>query len=280
MTPSGFASVSYSEVTIEESSIPPWGSCYSRRGNIVILKDSSGTQPCIRCLHLALKTPNVIQIFTEGNSLPPQYSYRYITNICIFSLSPSLCLSLSPPLVLSMFYSTCCSLSLVILSLSVCGSNLSCNSLCFLSHPSGLGLCYTTEAAARAKCPSERDVRGSKYKELLLFREYCLLVSLCLSLALSLTLSVSHSLSLLLITPPLLHPCDELLHCVRRHSVHSSPSLFLCNEVKPSPAITFIHAFVYVNFACRAVTIIISLSLFLLCMLCLLSHDTCILLAP
>lgn len=181
MTPTGSASVSYSEVTIEESSIPPWGSCYSRRGNIVILKDSSGTQPCIRCLHLALKTPNVIQIFTEGKSSllfhwHKSPLHRYITNICIFFFF--LLLSTCSQHVLQQC--TCFSRSLCYsLSLSsdfVCGSNLTCNFLCFLFFfffiLLGLGLCYTTEAAARAKCPSERDVRGSKYKELLLFREY------------------------------------------------------------------------------------------------------------
>lgn len=62
----GGITVSYSEITIEADSIPPWGRCYQRRGNIVILKDSTGPQDCMRCLHLTLKTPNVIQIHTEG----------------------------------------------------------------------------------------------------------------------------------------------------------------------------------------------------------------------
>jgi len=97
----GGITVSYSEITIEADSIPPWGRCYQRRGNIVILKDSTGPQDCMRCLHLTLKTPNVIQIHTEG-----------------------------------------------------------------------LGKCYTNEAAARSKCPTDRDVREKSFKEIMLFRKH------------------------------------------------------------------------------------------------------------
>ena len=61
--------VSYSEITIEADSIPPWGRCHKRRGNNVILKDSTGPEDCMRCFHLTLKTPNVIQIHTEGKLL-------------------------------------------------------------------------------------------------------------------------------------------------------------------------------------------------------------------
>lgn len=127
MSSSGAASVSYSEVTIEESSIPPWGSCYRRRGNTVLLRDSSGSQPCIRCFHLTLKTPNVIQIYTEGNldSLPysssplsPDYTSQTFTSLLF-----SACLTdvIHPVLV-------------VLLHNFMCGSNL----LVFLSLPSHL----------------------------------------------------------------------------------------------------------------------------------------------
>ena len=63
---SSIGGISYSEITVEADSIPVWGRCYRRRGNIVILKDSTGNQDCMRCIHLTLKTPNVIQIHAEG----------------------------------------------------------------------------------------------------------------------------------------------------------------------------------------------------------------------
>ena len=55
-----------SEITIESEGIPPWGSCHKRRGNNFILKDSSGPYDCMRCFHLTLKSPNVVQIHAEG----------------------------------------------------------------------------------------------------------------------------------------------------------------------------------------------------------------------
>ncbi|RWS26210.1 hypothetical protein B4U80_05905 [Leptotrombidium deliense] len=93
--------VSYSEITIEADAIPPWGRCHKRRGNNVILKDSNGIEDCMRCFHLTLKTPNVIQIHTEG-----------------------------------------------------------------------LARCYTNEEAAKNTCPSEKDVKDRKFKEIMLFRKH------------------------------------------------------------------------------------------------------------
>ena len=58
--------VTYSEVPVEADGIPPWGRCFKRKGNQVIFKDTNGAQNCIRCFHLTLKSPNVIQILTEG----------------------------------------------------------------------------------------------------------------------------------------------------------------------------------------------------------------------
>ena len=58
--------MTYSEITIEADAIPPWGRCHKRRGNNVILKDSTGAEDCMRCFHLTMKTPNVIQLHTEG----------------------------------------------------------------------------------------------------------------------------------------------------------------------------------------------------------------------
>ncbi len=62
----GGSIVTYSEITIEADAIPPWGRCHKRRGNNVILKDSTGAEDCMRCFHLTMKTPNVIQLHTEG----------------------------------------------------------------------------------------------------------------------------------------------------------------------------------------------------------------------
>ncbi|KAF7491320.1 hypothetical protein SSS_06808 [Sarcoptes scabiei] len=59
--------VTYSEVTIEADAIPPWGRCHKRRGNNVILKDTTGSgQDCMRCFHLSMKTPNIISLHTDG----------------------------------------------------------------------------------------------------------------------------------------------------------------------------------------------------------------------
>jgi len=93
--------VTYSEIPVEADSIPVWGKCFRRKGNQVIFKDTSGNQNCIRCFHLTLKSPNVIQIQTEG-----------------------------------------------------------------------LQKCYITEEAARATCPSEKDIREKRYKEYTLFRKH------------------------------------------------------------------------------------------------------------
>lgn len=72
-----------SEITIESEGIPPWGSCHKRRGNNFILKDSSGPYDCMRCFHLTLKSPNVVQIHAEGE-------YIHFLSIMIHSLSPLL----------------------------------------------------------------------------------------------------------------------------------------------------------------------------------------------
>ncbi|XP_025017625.1 uncharacterized protein LOC107371326 [Tetranychus urticae] len=59
--------VTYSEITIEADAISPWGSCHERNGTNVILTDSTGPDTnCMRCLHLSLKTGNILQIHAEG----------------------------------------------------------------------------------------------------------------------------------------------------------------------------------------------------------------------
>ncbi|XP_076339897.1 uncharacterized protein LOC143240770 isoform X2 [Tachypleus tridentatus] len=62
----GGSTVTYSEITIEFDAIPPWGRCHRKRGNKIIVKDSTGAEDCLRCFRLMQKTLNVIQIHTEG----------------------------------------------------------------------------------------------------------------------------------------------------------------------------------------------------------------------
>lgn len=66
-----------SEITIESEGIPPWGSCHKRRGNNFILKDSSGPYDCMRCFHLTLKSPNVVQIHAEGEYFLPSSHFLF-----------------------------------------------------------------------------------------------------------------------------------------------------------------------------------------------------------
>ncbi|XP_003742687.1 uncharacterized protein LOC100901396, partial [Galendromus occidentalis] len=59
--------ITYSEVVIDSDSIPPWGHCHKRRGVPgVILRDPTGVMDCMRCLHLSVKSDNVIHIQAEG----------------------------------------------------------------------------------------------------------------------------------------------------------------------------------------------------------------------
>ncbi|KFM60337.1 hypothetical protein X975_02466, partial [Stegodyphus mimosarum] len=62
----GHTAATFSEISIEPDAIPPWGKCFRKRGNNVILKDTTIGGDCMRCFHLTLKAPNVIQIHTEG----------------------------------------------------------------------------------------------------------------------------------------------------------------------------------------------------------------------
>ncbi|XP_022710045.1 uncharacterized protein LOC111272726 [Varroa jacobsoni] len=59
--------ISYSEVIIDSDSIPPWGHCHKRRGGSgVILRDPTGIEDCMRCLHLSVKSNHVVHIQAEG----------------------------------------------------------------------------------------------------------------------------------------------------------------------------------------------------------------------
>ncbi|XP_076371132.1 uncharacterized protein LOC143256991 isoform X2 [Tachypleus tridentatus] len=56
--------VRYSDVTVEKNSITPWGRCEQQYQKNIILSEK--WKKCMRCFHLTFKTPNVIQIHTEG----------------------------------------------------------------------------------------------------------------------------------------------------------------------------------------------------------------------
>ncbi|XP_076032406.1 uncharacterized protein LOC143020133, partial [Oratosquilla oratoria] len=60
------APLEYSTVTIEADIIQEWGVCHTRVGNNVILADRSGGSGCMRCFHLSVVSPNVMQVFTES----------------------------------------------------------------------------------------------------------------------------------------------------------------------------------------------------------------------
>ncbi|XP_037071136.1 uncharacterized protein LOC119092270 [Pollicipes pollicipes] len=53
----------YSEVLIEINRILPYGVCHRRVGNNLILRD--GSNGCLRCFHLAIRSANVLQLHTR-----------------------------------------------------------------------------------------------------------------------------------------------------------------------------------------------------------------------
>ncbi|KAF5272839.1 hypothetical protein FQR65_LT00435 [Abscondita terminalis] len=54
--------IQYSVLNITVNSIPIWGNCHRRIGNNFILMINSGSNSCIRCLHLKLRSKNVLQV--------------------------------------------------------------------------------------------------------------------------------------------------------------------------------------------------------------------------
>ncbi|KAK4871785.1 hypothetical protein RN001_015909 [Aquatica leii] len=54
--------VQYSVLNITGNSIPIWGNCHRRIGNNFILMINSGSNSCIRCLHLKLRSKNILQV--------------------------------------------------------------------------------------------------------------------------------------------------------------------------------------------------------------------------
>lgn len=64
-TPMGIG-IQYSPLNITENSIPIWGNCHRRIGNNFILMFNYSETLCIRCLHLNLRSSNVLQIFVAN----------------------------------------------------------------------------------------------------------------------------------------------------------------------------------------------------------------------
>ncbi|XP_056645658.1 uncharacterized protein LOC130450935 isoform X1 [Diorhabda sublineata] len=61
--PSPGIGIQYSTLNITENSIPIWGNCHRRIGNNFILMFNYSETLCVRCLHLKLRSSNVLQIF-------------------------------------------------------------------------------------------------------------------------------------------------------------------------------------------------------------------------
>ncbi|XP_054257219.1 uncharacterized protein LOC128999177 [Macrosteles quadrilineatus] len=65
--------IQYSVVKITAEAIPMWGLCHQREGDNVILNDSFNGTACIRCFHLKLHSPNVLQVHTCPTCLDQCY---------------------------------------------------------------------------------------------------------------------------------------------------------------------------------------------------------------
>ncbi|CAG9855095.1 unnamed protein product [Phyllotreta striolata] len=58
--------IQYSPLNITENSIPVWGNCHRRIGNNFILMFNYSETLCVRCLHLNLRSSNILQIFAAS----------------------------------------------------------------------------------------------------------------------------------------------------------------------------------------------------------------------
>ena len=63
--------IAYNSVSILFDSVPGWGACHRRLGRHVILSsggdvDNNGTPKCYKCLSIVSRSPNVLQIHTNG----------------------------------------------------------------------------------------------------------------------------------------------------------------------------------------------------------------------
>ncbi|XP_044741758.1 uncharacterized protein LOC123302749 [Chrysoperla carnea] len=59
--------VQYSYVNITQDAIPIWGQCHRRIGNNVVLMIESINSACYRCVHLKLRSRNVLQVNTVNS---------------------------------------------------------------------------------------------------------------------------------------------------------------------------------------------------------------------
>ncbi|CAH0562713.1 unnamed protein product [Brassicogethes aeneus] len=58
--------IHYSALNITVNSIPIWGNCHKRIGNNFIFIDNVSETSCIRCLHLKLRSANILQVFATS----------------------------------------------------------------------------------------------------------------------------------------------------------------------------------------------------------------------
>ncbi|XP_019880900.2 uncharacterized protein LOC109608792 isoform X2 [Aethina tumida] len=56
----------YSTLSVTDNSIPIWGNCHKRFGNNFIFMDNVSETSCIRCLHLKLRSANILQVFAAS----------------------------------------------------------------------------------------------------------------------------------------------------------------------------------------------------------------------
>lgn len=69
--------IQYSVLNITANSIPIWGNCHRRIGNNFMLMINYGSNSCVRCLHLKLRSKNVLQVHAAGDE---QISKKCYTN--------------------------------------------------------------------------------------------------------------------------------------------------------------------------------------------------------
>ncbi|XP_076262608.1 uncharacterized protein LOC143197765 isoform X2 [Rhynchophorus ferrugineus] len=61
--------IQYSPLTINANSISIWGNCHKRHGNNIILMFNFSAPTCYRCLHLKLRSSNVLQVFASSQEI-------------------------------------------------------------------------------------------------------------------------------------------------------------------------------------------------------------------
>lgn len=61
--------VVYNSINITPNAIPIWGNCHKRKGNNYVLKLSYRETSCIRCVHLKLRSKNVLQVLASRSEI-------------------------------------------------------------------------------------------------------------------------------------------------------------------------------------------------------------------